>query len=141
MYPKYGGWQTAQKHSTCPPPLLPCPLRGMVEACVPIEQSTLTSSAQALSHLRPQAWVSGPCHPPAPMPCLLSSHEVDLDWLQSSAHRASLWHPDHPDAPGSPRKALALEPRPVGPLIPACCVALGKWRMPLSFHICTWKMG
>lgn len=62
------------------------------------------SSAQAPGH-----GVSEPCPLPPPLPfCQLASLQVNLDWLQSFARGASVWHLDWARCPREPQKNLQL---------------------------------
>ena len=118
-----GMTNTSGTHSTCsfPPPHHSAPRLGSEQGGLGQNMSSAwdggslcargaaipdTPLPRRSSH--PRHGASGPCHLPPPPPCCqLSSHQMNLDWLQSSAHRASLWHPDRPGTPGSHRKIFS----------------------------------
>lgn len=114
------------------------PLCGVVEGSVPAEQPSLPSSTGTLQPPQASGVGLGPRRlPPQLSCCQLSSHWLNLGFsplCQLAASRLSRHA-------GSPRRALALEHRPSGLLVPALLCGLGQVADCLILSVSTCKVG
>lgn len=118
-----------------------CPLCGVVEGSVPAEQPSLPSSTGTLQLPQASGVGLGPCHlPPQPSCCQLSSHRLNVGFSPLCPQRQLATSRLSRHA-GSPRRALALEHRPSGLLVPALLCGLGQVADCLSLSVSTCKVG
>lgn len=116
----------SQTHSTCPPPP-PCPLRGMVEACVPIQQPSLALLCPATQPSRAPGmgfWTlpSPPPRHPNFHPAAIPARSPPTSWTLTGS---VLCPQSQLVASRSPRTAWAPELRPLGLLTAALLSGLG----------------